>query len=91
MVTAWLQKTLLHISHLKQLLSRTCNKLSTEPKSIFHHPKTKTKERQEIQSTNEIANHMGSIQDPKFKDSKKKPWKLDPMRGRRAFFNDDRQ
>jgi beta-lactamase class D len=42
--------------------------------------KKKTKEKQEIQSTYEIANHMGSIQDPKLKDSKK-PWKLDPMRG----------
>ncbi len=31
--------------------------------------KQKTKEKQEIQSTYEIANHMGSIQDPKFKDS----------------------
>jgi hypothetical protein len=69
MVTAWLQKTLLHISHLKQLLSSTCNKLSTEPKSIFHHPKTKTKEKQEIQSTYEIANHMGSIQDLKTQKS----------------------
>jgi hypothetical protein len=61
------------ISHLKQLLSSTCNKLSTEPgMSIFHHPKIKTKEKlQEIstyvsvflsvlQKDMRFANGMGS-------------------------------
>jgi hypothetical protein len=52
--------------HMQQTLNRTQVNIPPPKK------KQKTKEKQEIQSTNEIANHMGSIQDPKFKDSKKK-------------------
>jgi hypothetical protein len=44
--------------------------------------KQKQKKNKEIQSTNEIANnHMGSIQDPKYKDSKKALEVGNPMRG----------
>jgi len=70
--------------HMQQTLNRTQVNIPPPKKN------EKQKKNKRFNPQMRLLTTWGPSRIQSLKTQKKKPWKLDPMRGRRAFFNDDR-